>query len=664
MIKKNRPLFNQAIIAIIVSLVIISATIIAISIRSSSEPILGKAFAGLSSSQKQLYWKCMADNGCNTLLKEAQTSKNYAAYRKCAKDCSDSALNFKQESYYCSYNDGTDFLTKSKVVSNLYTQGKEDYCYTFPNGKTYLMEGKCKNNQYAYVQKNCEELGNNYLCEDGSCVLVLKEVPLDWDISKPIYSKKVNGIFAKATTALNKEITLSNLKFELFMGQNLQYFAQAEWETNIHSSASGIIVSQESVFKLSGNKENNQLQYVSILNSPLKMQGKTSFLLNENQEYTFTIQSCYNEYFPKLDSSCINHNFILKMPKIAKAEVNCKKIVDNGLQENKLDMVFIPSEYSEEELKSGKLEKDVHLLLFEKVPDSAAVEERISFFDVPLFNQNFNLFNVHVINEKVPCCNNNQLLSSAKSCGFDQQKDVIVVMYNSVLGMSFAEGIGTGNKIYMFKGNEWQELGSVLAHEFGHLIGLHEEYYTLPSSFMTPSESPNCEYGDLTCSKWCKNIDAEKVKQVHTAKEKFDACQKILTEKDEIAWKDFCSTLDLGGIISDYVKEVGGSYSGAMSQEEYCTFPLSEVIGYTCYAGTFWPLDRDESLNLGVNCLDGYQCYFGCGGNYEWTRSTFVGIMGGGTMGETQYLWKQKEKNAGEKILPDFSPAASQALKE
>lgn len=138
--------------------------------NNSSEPISGKAFANLSSSQKQLYWKCMADNKCNVLLKEAQVSKDYTAYRKCAKDCSDLASNIKPESYYCTDSDGKDFLTKSKVVSNLYPQGKEDYCFTFPSGKTYLMEGICKDNKYAYVQKNCGEMGN-YECKEGKCVL-------------------------------------------------------------------------------------------------------------------------------------------------------------------------------------------------------------------------------------------------------------------------------------------------------------------------------------------------------------------------------------------------------------------------------------------------------------------------------------------------------------
>jgi hypothetical protein len=47
---------------------------------------------------------------------------------------------------------------------------KTDSCQTFSNGKTYLMEGICKNNQYAYVQKNCAEVGKDYVCKKGSCI--------------------------------------------------------------------------------------------------------------------------------------------------------------------------------------------------------------------------------------------------------------------------------------------------------------------------------------------------------------------------------------------------------------------------------------------------------------------------------------------------------------
>ena len=110
----------------------------------------------------------MKDNSCNILLKEAWMNKDYFAYLKCAKDCYDLAQNFKPKPYYCSDVDGKDFFTKSKVVSNLYPEGKEDYCFTFPNGKTYLIEGICKNNQYAYVQKGCGEM-RKYMCKSGAC---------------------------------------------------------------------------------------------------------------------------------------------------------------------------------------------------------------------------------------------------------------------------------------------------------------------------------------------------------------------------------------------------------------------------------------------------------------------------------------------------------------
>ncbi|MEK6939071.1 MAG: hypothetical protein AABX04_08590 [Nanoarchaeota archaeon] len=133
----------------------------------------GMGSAQLNSEQTRFYWKCLVDNKCGELLK----IKDYTAYRKCSLECINQTL--KPVDYFCDDPDGTDYLTKSKVVSNLYPQGKEDYCYTFPNGKTYLMEGICKNNQYAYVQKDCKGMGKYYTCKNGGCKKSAEEITLN-----------------------------------------------------------------------------------------------------------------------------------------------------------------------------------------------------------------------------------------------------------------------------------------------------------------------------------------------------------------------------------------------------------------------------------------------------------------------------------------------------
>ncbi len=166
---KKRLLSNQAIITILISVILISAVgIIIVMDSSSAESISGKAYSDLSSKQKQGYWACYKEKGCGSLLKTAQQTKNYAAYRTCSKDCHAQALVQKPEDFYCTDSDGINYTNKGIVTSNFYPSGKEDYCLDI-NGKNYLFEGKCVNNKAQWVQKNCKEMGD-YECEEGRCV--------------------------------------------------------------------------------------------------------------------------------------------------------------------------------------------------------------------------------------------------------------------------------------------------------------------------------------------------------------------------------------------------------------------------------------------------------------------------------------------------------------
>ena len=135
---------------------------------TEGKSLVGKAFADFSSEQKQVYWKCIKSD-CQELLK----AKQYPVYRVCALNCSDYAGKFTSEQNWCEDSDGLNYTQKGVVKSNLYPSGKEDYCYTFPNNKTYLMEGKCKDNKYSYMQKNCGEMGE-WECDikKGACDII------------------------------------------------------------------------------------------------------------------------------------------------------------------------------------------------------------------------------------------------------------------------------------------------------------------------------------------------------------------------------------------------------------------------------------------------------------------------------------------------------------
>lgn len=120
----------------------------------------------LTPQQTQYYWKCMEKDGCLTLLK----NKQYTPYRTCALKCLDKAGDYTPEQNWCSDNDnGLDYFNPGTVFSKLYPEGKKDYCQIFPNGKIYLMEGICQNNNYIYAQQKCLELGQ-YECSQGACI--------------------------------------------------------------------------------------------------------------------------------------------------------------------------------------------------------------------------------------------------------------------------------------------------------------------------------------------------------------------------------------------------------------------------------------------------------------------------------------------------------------
>ncbi len=71
---------------------------------------------------------------------------------------------------WCNDSDSEkDYFTKGIIKSNIHPQGKEDYCQAFASGKTYLMEGYCKNNKHIYQQKDCESFKS--VCLGGACLI-------------------------------------------------------------------------------------------------------------------------------------------------------------------------------------------------------------------------------------------------------------------------------------------------------------------------------------------------------------------------------------------------------------------------------------------------------------------------------------------------------------
>ncbi|MBT3705207.1 hypothetical protein HOG17_05515 [Candidatus Peregrinibacteria bacterium] len=127
------------------------------------------AYAGWSTwdyLQKQKFQTCWKAD-CYQLLLD----KNWSEYMQCSQGCASEADNYDSTCSTCEDSDnGLDYYNFGTVVTDTKPGGVDDYCYTFSNGKTYLMEGTCKNGKYIRHQKNCKELGMKYDCLEGACV--------------------------------------------------------------------------------------------------------------------------------------------------------------------------------------------------------------------------------------------------------------------------------------------------------------------------------------------------------------------------------------------------------------------------------------------------------------------------------------------------------------
>ena len=159
--------------------------------------LVGQAikYKDLTSKQKRAFWGCWK-NECQVKLKEAQETKNYNEYRTCSLGCFSSVQ--EETADFCEDSDGLDFIEKGIVTTNDYFSGSQydckkvgdkyecsDTCYTFSNGKEYLIEMQCQDGKASYVQKNCGEFGEGFVCEEGVCLEEITECPEFSEVTIP-----------------------------------------------------------------------------------------------------------------------------------------------------------------------------------------------------------------------------------------------------------------------------------------------------------------------------------------------------------------------------------------------------------------------------------------------------------------------------------------------
>ncbi len=126
--------------------------------------------SSLTALQKQFY------SICSSQCIHSSSEDNLFQGQSCSSFCLDSVRQINNSS--CSDPDLLNFLTKSEVTVSAgpFTKKWQDQCYTFPTGRTYLLEYMCIKDHYGYQQIDCSTVGKNFLCNDGRCLPSILDV--------------------------------------------------------------------------------------------------------------------------------------------------------------------------------------------------------------------------------------------------------------------------------------------------------------------------------------------------------------------------------------------------------------------------------------------------------------------------------------------------------
>jgi predicted esterase len=137
------------------------------------------SYNDLDYPQKTYYWDCLDENQCFDFL----NAKEYTPWRKCSVNCYNEAIDYSPSANCEDTEEETDYFVKGEIVSFDFPKGKEDYCYT----ENTLFDYACKGESWVRYQKDCKEIGDNYGCQNGACV-ILNHKP----VMNPVNDKEVN----------------------------------------------------------------------------------------------------------------------------------------------------------------------------------------------------------------------------------------------------------------------------------------------------------------------------------------------------------------------------------------------------------------------------------------------------------------------------------------
>ena len=586
---------------------------------------------------------------------------------------------------WCNDSDNKeDYLTKGTVKSNLYPHGKEDYCYTFPNGKTYLMEGFCKDQKYVYGQKNCWEPGK-YKCKDGACVSWCEDTDgNNKSVQGTVYSnlypsgKKDECVKGKyAVESLMEGVCQDgeayfyefNCKFtspDLVCKQGACVIKQppgvketlCEDSDNKDYFTKGKVI-ETKIYEDGSNKSSPTEDYCAV-----SSEGKVYLAENVCEGSKLSTEKVYCGDV-KQNHVCQDGVCILK------EEVELELIYGDG-NNNHLDFVFVPLGFSKEAITLGDVKKVIERMIYGD-KEALLLSTKTGFFDIAPIQSNLNKINIYLIKKDVSSI-------CGTSCSWDKhlysfaltyapfvipQKDIVV---NLAAESSWAAGGSMGIDKKTISVSQTSS-SSTFAHEFGHTFSQLNDEYFWPGEFLPENNlyepgkeqtgwgAKNCDFHKKP-EMWCESVDEEKYSLFLKNSNLSEICYDTLQNKDENKWYEICPQLNLSGM---WGVDFGGKVCVNLSllfetkQIELNGKKLGVYPFWSCFKQILEPM---KYLNFGKNCKDGYGYYFGCGAVVNAFRPTPFSIMGCGDSDDCSSVYGY-EKNGmiiGEPLYPEAIP--------
>ncbi|MFB6075597.1 MAG: hypothetical protein ABEK17_00485 [Candidatus Aenigmatarchaeota archaeon] len=274
---------------------------------------------------------------------------------------------------------------------------------------------------------------------------------------------------------------------------------------------------------------------------------------------------CKKEFGPNFEGNCISDG---EGGYCDCKNKRCHKIEVNGNPKEKIDFVFVASNYP----KGFNFEEHaLKHLDFDKKYNG--------IFSYDPFEGERNRFNFYYVNlgKKYGCdgmCNYAEILKDASNCPYDQ----IMVLVENSTGGGYAykgEGFAVSKAWKKLQGEDfWNDWTWVTTHEFGHSFGgLEDAYYNERS--ISETKGPNCD--TKGCPKWCNSTKVPNPSLCYANNNK-STCKKQVVPFSE---KD-------------------------------CKW----VEGNPPYYSSFCAPDFDPYRNFGSDCTKDVGCFWNCkGGN-------------------------------------------------